>query len=382
MTYCAGHLNGLKNMHNKINYSIATNFDDKLIPKISQLGMGEVYGSIDATPTGTGRPTVALPNIDFDKAINHISLTHHHGLNFTLLLNAGCTGNIEFTDFGRKQLREYVQFAIENDVDSITISNPLIFLAIKKSELAIKIKVSVNAQADSLSQITWWMENGADVVTIPARRNRDFKYLKTIAKFGGNRFELLLNNVCLPFCPLDRYHSQQVAHDQSIPVGVPDPCLLLCNLEKLRRPYQWLSSPWIRPEDVKVYEKLGFCNFKLTDRCKSTNWLIQVAKSYSDGKSPKNLLSILNSPSPFGESKRIREVDGVEMPTINIDSKKLDNFLNYFREEQCNGDCPAGGCEYCKKFSRETLKLNQEQRQKMIFHLENCIEESLQKLKV
>lgn len=357
-------------MFNRPEYSLATNFDNSLVPALAELGVTEVYGSIEITPTGTGRPNDVLPVVNIDHAISHINHIHQHGIKFTLLLNPGCTGNIEFSNTGRKQIEKYFQFAVDNNVDSITMSNPLIFLALKHAGISIRTKISVHAQADSIAQITWWLESGADVVTIPARRNRDFQYLKSIVKFGKSRFELLLNNACLPFCPLDRYHSQIIAHDLQISVGNTDPCLLFCNLKKLKNPYLWLSSPWIRPEDVEVYESIGFVNFKLTDRCKSSNWLKQVAEAYTKRKAPNNLLSILNSPPPYGETDRLHGGGGLHMPEISINSEKLNNFLLYFLDGNCSGDCPENGCNYCKTWCNRVISVKEEENKLTIQKIE------------
>lgn len=341
---------------NKSRFSIATNFDNSLLPQLADLEVSEIYGSITNSPGGTGRPQIALPNVTWEGMAEHIKLASKNGITFTLLMNSACFGNIEFTCEGQQNIVRIITLAKQVGIETITISNPLILRLIKKHAPNISVKVSVHAEADSISRIAWWFNNGVDFVTLPTRCNRNFRFLKKLRPNFVHRIEILLNNLCLPHCALDRYHGQIISHDHLTPISLPDPCLIICNLYRLQHLHTFLSSAWIRPEDLWIYENLGFRRFKLTDRCKSTNWLLRVARAYTKRKSPDNLMSILNFPQPLGESERITKVKGWKMPSVKLCSKKLENFILPFLNEICDGDCPYdNGCSHCNSYVNKAL---------------------------
>lgn len=351
-------------------FSIATNFDDALLGYIANLGISEIYGGLTNKVVGTGRPNASLPYTNFENAESHIKIAKENNLTFNLLLNSACWGNIEFTSEGRRRIKEIIDFACQVGVEKITTANPVICKWIKAHSSNIKIKISVHAEADSISRIDWWLKNGADIITLPTRCNRNFRFLKQIASVFPEHIEILLNNLCLPSCPLDRYHGQTVAHDYSVSMWFPDICLVQCSLYKLKYPHLFLSSPWIRPEDIEFYEQLGFRHFKLADRCKSTSWLKRVAKAYSTKQSPENLLSILNLPVPCGEEERVDEVAGWKMPAVKIDNNLLNGFLTPFIDEICFGDCLYEGCSHCKEYADRALLYDYEEFKKAIQTLE------------
>ncbi|MFD1909283.1 hypothetical protein ACFSQ7_43070 [Paenibacillus rhizoplanae] len=89
--------------------------------------------------------------------------------------------------------------------------------------------------------------------------------------------------------------------------------MLRCTERKLQHPEELLKSQWIRPEDMYVYEELGYHKFKLTERMKTTEKIAATAQSYSERKYEGNLLSLLNS--------RMAEAD-FEMPNFSKNIKE------------------------------------------------------------
>jgi len=362
----------------KTDFSIATNFDDELLPRLAEYGVTEIYGSVTGTPGGTGRPESALPDVRFDRAAAHIDRAHSHGLRFVLLLNAACTGNIEFLQSEKRAIRSVIDFAKQVGVEAITVANPLFLEAVRQDAPGVQCKISVHAEADTISRIRWWLERGADIVTLPSRRNRDFAFLRRIGSIFGSSVELLANNLCLAHCPLDRYHGQIVAHASISGFGACDICLVWCNLEKLRRPYAFLSSPWIRPEDVSVYENIGFRRFKLTDRCKTTVWVSEVARAYSSRRSPDNLMSILNAPHPEGEDDRVNKSAAAWcMPRVSIRTEALGGFLEPFLTNQCDGDCQPDRCTHCKDYADAALDFDRTEVEEANQHLKRLCDSAI-----
>ena len=79
-------------------FSLATNFDDKLIEAVAPLGtIDTVYGKLASDRIGGGRASYLLPNVSFKRLKQHIDLCHRHGIKFNYLLNSMCSGNVEIT---------------------------------------------------------------------------------------------------------------------------------------------------------------------------------------------------------------------------------------------------------------------------------------------
>jgi len=334
-------------------YSIATNFDDNLLPEYAELGMTEVYGAIgDLGGIGQGRPLPALRPAAADTMLRHISFARKLGLGFTLVLNPGCTGNREFSSDGLDRLRTLVDRAATAGATSVTVSNPVLAQIVREAFPEVRLKVSVLAQVDSLAGIEWWLHEGADVVVLAPRMNRDFAFLRRTPRSQVGHIELLANNLCLPHCPLDVYHSQVMAHGDVVPEGFQDPCLTVCNERLHANPHLTIASPWIRPEDVHVYEDVGIHRFKLTDRCKTSDWLLRVARSYASRRSPADLATILNAPESPTWGDDVMTPGGGH---YHIRYDVLDGLIDHFVEGRCDGDCTTAGCEHCRGIARRAV---------------------------
>jgi hypothetical protein len=145
----------------------------------------------------------------------------------------------------------------------------------------------------------------------------------------------------------------------------------------LNNPWKILTTPFIRPEDIHHYEKLGVSEIKLTDRFNSTETLIKKTKAYLDRSYDGNLLDLLSfylltKESSFKKRKLYIPKDKVlgiidiekrlklsSTPELYIDNKKLDGFLDFFIKN--NIDCTdrlCDKCNWCKNFSENSIKFN------------------------
>jgi len=62
----------------------------------------------------------------------------------------------------------------------------------------------------------------------------------------------------------------------------------------VRDPRKLISSIWIRPEDLAVYEEAGVHRFKISGRNRPTAWLARAAEAYTAGEYHGNLLDLLS----------------------------------------------------------------------------------------
>jgi hypothetical protein len=73
---------------------------------------------------------------------------------------------------------------------------------------------------------------------------------------------------------------QRLAEGQQ---GLPvDYCSLICNDLRLREPVNYLRANWIRPEDLPIYEEMGYHNFKIVERNTPTAILLERVKAYAN----------------------------------------------------------------------------------------------------
>jgi len=145
--------------------------------------------------------------------------------------------------------------------------------------------------------------------------------------------------VCILHCSLRNFHIQAISHSgraQQLGAYV-DYSLMWCTSEKTRDPGLMLKSPWIRPEDLSVYEAMGYDEFKLAGREMDRPWVERVARAYAARRHDGDLNQLIlgfDQMEPFGN-----------VP-VRIDNRKLDGFIDFFHKKH---DCRLGcrDCHYC-----------------------------------
>ena len=95
---------------------------------------------------------------------------------------------------------------------------------------------------------------------------------------------------------MQSYHQNGFAHasDDNGTLFI-DYCLLRCSRLRLTDPSQFIKSAWIRPEDLGVYEEMGYTTFKLLERGIPSSELLRRVKAYSERRFEGNLADLLLS---------------------------------------------------------------------------------------
>jgi hypothetical protein len=159
----------------------------------------------------------------------------------------------------------------------------------------------------------------------------------------------------------------------------------------------FLRSEWIRPEDLHLYEGLGYDRFKIAERDLPTSLMTARVKAYAERRYEGNLLDLVQ---PYGfngvkESDRgnrrgfawllryffrpalanpvrmlllKRLADLLSMtraeegdPLVHIDNRALDGFMERFRERGCREeDC--GECRWCHEFAGKSVRMDEGRR--------------------
>ena len=378
-------------------FSVGTNWNQDLLDVFRDTKeIYEVYGSPNENIFGNGRPSFILGKVSQDEMKEYIAKLHAMGKEFNCSMNAPCLGNMEFENETHEKLIEYFQWLVDIGVDGVTVSIPYLIEIIKKQFPQLKVKASIIAQIDSVSKAKYYESMGADEIVLHYMINRDFKLLEQFRKSMNCKLSLLVNDACLYNCPYRIYHYNMCGHaSQSTHPSkgfYVDYCSLKCTLERLRNPALLLSSRWIRPEDLKIYEELGYDAFKISGRRMNTSWIANTIKAYTSQKYDGNLSDIIDY-SLLGMEKAQNTADfkkiifgAVQLKTDtflelanfvpvrpNIDNTKLDGFIEHFRQGKCKGICDE--CGYCASFAKKVIVPDEENHKKQLDYYEKFLDD-------
>ncbi|MBD3637579.1 MAG: U32 family peptidase [Crocinitomicaceae bacterium] len=398
-----------------VRFSVASNFDKKLIENISDYPVYEVYGKLTTDFFGGGRPSFYLPDVDKTRLANYVKYCHENGIEFNYLLNSSSMNNVEFTTKGQRELRKLLDWLSSIEVDSITVSNLFFLRAIKKNYPEFKVRISAHRETDNARQVRFWEDNGADCVVISETTiHREFKILRAMREAVDIDLSLIVNNWCRQDCAIASNHAVLLSNasrrgKQNFPL---DYCSVYCNAFRLEEPVNYLRANWIRPEDLHYYEEMGYTNFKIVERNTPTDILTLRVDAYHNRKYDGNLLDIVQNyayPASSMKSKdekdsyslkrkmkyffkpfqfnmtKFTEIDEYGKNTsmlyprkednpVFVDNRALDGFLKRFEKQGCEElDCE--NCFYCHKWAEKTVYFNKEWREKMTEQYDHLLED-------
>jgi collagenase-like PrtC family protease len=353
--------------------SVSTNWDITLLENIAEYPVYELLGSMARNPVGGGRPAVSLPDPVARKIVDYINEVHKHGMKFNYLLNSACMGNMEFERSMHKNILHHIEWLCKAGVDSVTITIPYLIQIVKKQFPGLKIKVSVIAAVNSIQKAKYFEDMGADEINLDFMSNRNFVFLEKVQKAIRCPLVLLVNDLCLYQCPYRSYHYNTMSHASQdwsqFKIPYIDYCIINCTLQFLHDPAKLIMSRWIRPEDLPVYEKLGFYRFKISGREMSTSWLSRAVTAYANKQYKGNLFDILSGGA--------LDADPDNNAYCYIDNTKLDGFLDFFKTQDCRNMCET--CNYCRKIAEKAVTYNKKIVDYMKKHYEEihtCMVES------
>ncbi len=402
--------------------SVAANWDMSLLDGLANIPeVTSIYAKLPFDVVGGGRAGIVLPTIDWDSAVAYIDAAHERGLSFCYLINAPCLGNLEQTAEGKKQLLSFVGQLVDVGVDSVSIANLAIVALVRHNFPALAIRGSVLSWPTNLPRLKYQEALGIAPLLIPySEFNRDFKMLRTIRSGLSCDAQLFANICCIYNCQYLAEHASSVGHSSQItlndqhlnqcqnqrhnqrPDAFLDFYLWQCTRRRLLHPELLLMSRWIRPEDLHIYEVMGFDEFKIIDRSRSTAWLLRATKAYADRHYPGNLLDILSlellgDPAGFHHDiedqirERIRYYTTEERNLMRrmlklrrrllaldlyIDNAELSDFLDGFLKIRC-AETYCEDCRYCHRYAKRAIRFDQAEAEKLAKDIGDLLQDFL-----
>lgn len=375
-----------------MDFSIPYNGDLKLIESLKkkdEYSIKTVYGKMYQDIIGGGRARYDFANYSQENLKQAIEQTHEIGAEFNYLLNSPCSSNAEF-EIENDIIKMVDNLVTEYKIDAITIANPFLLKLLKKHFPKLKYSVSIISKVDSLEKVHAFEDAGANEITLDYNIYRNFQLLERIKKNSSINFQLLANDGYIFNCPWSMYHFQLEGHDSQKGnnnlLKYFSYCRFNCKEKVAEDNSELIKGMWIRPEDIHYYEDIGYKKFKIIDRLKETDWLINVINAYFNRSYTGNLSDILCSFDTY--QKEVINTPKINIDDINvdniqdlkkywdlkpyIDNKKLTelNFLEFFTKNK--NDCrkiKCSDCKYCEEVASHVLKIDKSNMSNVVFNL-------------
>lgn len=265
-----------------------------------------LIGKLKYDCVGGGRPSSILVDVGMDYIENYNKKCKEKGIEFNYLLNPLCLAGKDVNSKEHIKIICFIKDLKKRGITAVAVNSPYSCEVIKEQFPGIKVTVGIYANVDSLMKVKRWIDLGADEIILVHNINRNFELLKSILMYlkGTNvSVRLIANNFCLYQCPFEMNHDSTVAHaseNSQIASCYIDYNIVNCYYRKIKYIGNLMSSDWIRPEDVEVYEKLceetgnGNLVLKLVERTKTTDFLENVIKAYLNREYNGNLSDLMN----------------------------------------------------------------------------------------
>jgi len=352
---------------------LASNFDDALVEGVSDLPVTTLFGNFPVSLTGGGRPPQILPSVSPERFRSHVRAVHAAGRKFLATVNSNDLGLHEYEPgFEAAFLRE-VDELVTLGVDGFIVALPLLIEILRSRYPEMPVSVSTFARIRTVAQAEYYLRLGASTIILE-EANHDFDLLHGLVRTGAE-VEILVNQTCLQGCPFRAHH----LNTSSIAAQPGEACPELeypiaeCGWEIVRDPRRLISSIFVRPEDLDVYEELGVQRFKVSGRNRSTPWLLRAVRAYAQRAYPGNLLDILSYVQVKAPLHYLREVVGraeaapSDLSALRdafaaLEGATIDNsaFPRGFLRRIAATDCEHQSCDecgYCGSVAQKVLRV-------------------------
>jgi len=336
-------------------YSMPSDFSLETLKKYYELNfkyenskISETYGNVTIeSGFASGRVKSQMYKTDFYDLEKYVKFSNDININFNYTLNASYLYNKEFTSKGISEIKELIKRLTGIGIDSFTIALPSLIELVKSIDDSLKIKASAICQINDSVKASSYKEIGVNKIVVEETQNRNFSNLKSIRNIFGDQVELITNVICYNHCIYRPSHYNMMTGDIKGHINETSVNYFehRCVLQQYNKISNLLRLGWIRPEDIKFYNKIGINHFKLQGRhtFKKGGDPVKTVEYYLKEDFDGNLMDLLVMFAKLNSFK------------VYIDNKKLDGFIQpYFENDNfCKKDCTE--CKYCETFSEKCI---------------------------
>lgn len=386
----------------RVKFNVPFNWGDEFLGFVleNRQHIESVYGSLPREPTGRPIPHPldrrdVIP--DETKLKTVVDTLRSAGIDFDLIMNASCTGNILFTDAGKARLENRVKGLRDLGIEQVTVANFDLARRISAIDPNIAILMSVIFNITEPDQLLYMRKQDFNFrgLIVGKGLNRNLPKLQRFLQLAADlKTVVIANDFCpVPNCP-ERItdHNNTCAH-RHLPF---DPRLgeqqyvspsLHCRSLVTKDPSLHLKAPVINPNDLKLYARIGARRFKLTDRIMPDRVLMAVCEAYFRRKYGGNLFDLFSYTSHYSQdagNQRLLTPDEVESileegcgaklagkahylakPYADAMDLSESGFMEMFERGGCDNNCfdkshNPDGCHYCANFAKRYLRIDDE----------------------
>ncbi len=285
---------------------------------------------------GTGRATVV--QVDVDTVETVAETCDSHDVDLEVVMNPLCTAEVISSRDGFSEFERTLSELDDVGVERLVLSDPLLIQ--RAVERGFRVSVSCISEVNTPQRARYYDELGVDEITLDTNVNRRLDVIEAIASEVSARLRVIVNEGCLPDCPYRPYHFCLFSHATRAGAGVTeDSYYVRCVSERVNNPVLLVQQPFVRPEDLDEYRRLGVETFKIAGRANSIRWIKRAVEAYLRREYDGNLLDILDCPTTLRH-------------LIYLDNGELDGLLE--RAGRCDQRCSE--CGFCEEVAERAVR--------------------------
>lgn len=356
---------------------VATNWDEKFLDGLDPKAVEWVSGRLPRDPVGGSSitPQNMIKRISKRGVEQYIKKIHRRKMKFNYLLDGHCTGNKEYGWYGAQSMLDMIKWISDSGADGLTVVIPHLVQVVKKDYPHLKIGFGGSRVIYEMTRIKYYDRQGIDWIILHNTTNRNFKLLRVIRAAVKCDLWLVANTGCLLFCNFGYDHDNYLAHASNYTAKFVDTDYfnLHCDRTRLEKPEEFIKCPWIRPEDLSVYENLGYDKFMIYPNTSDTQQMLEVINAYKNRSYDGNLIGLLSAIGrKISQDKKGSFVRSLPF----VDNRKLDGVLDFFIKTRI--DCSrslCSECRYCLNIAKQAVIFpDTKKRQSLIKQYQRAIE--------
>lgn len=339
-------------------------YQKELISRISRenLPVSHIIVHVPQNPFGNGSiflPKV-LPNLEeFEK---YSKLIQDYGITPIAGIDSTCQGNLEAHIKQNSAYKVLINELKDLGYNDILVSSPNNIGFLKSNFPTIRIYLAYSQYVTSLNRAKIFFELGADYITLHPDVIRSFYTLENFIKLkekwdSSRKFEYILplnigcNWGCIQWFQHHNLQSHRtivspLSSEQQNNSDIEDAFdypLLYCWKKRLEKPVNLLKAGWISPDNIELYENIGYSTYLLLTGGFSVDKIVKIIQSYTKKSLNNSFNEFLNIPQPYGaywsNDELLNSILQLDSEVIKEFNKNFPYYVAYLDEREINHHC-------------------------------------------